>query len=76
MCKDPPTHPVAPWHARPPQHALKQVVNDSLAGCCGFMEHAAGRFFFMCLIGSLALSFGVWGIVGGCCAFVGAALNV
>jgi hypothetical protein len=40
------------------------------------MEHAGGRFFFLLLVGTLALSFGVWGIVGGCCAFAGAALNV
>jgi len=56
--------------------SLYQVVNNSLAGCCGFMEHAGGRFFFLLLVGTLALGFGIWGIIGGTCAFVGAALNV
>ena len=30
-----------------------QVINEALAGNCGFMEHAAGRFFFFMLVGSL-----------------------
>jgi hypothetical protein len=53
-----------------------KLVNQALSGNCGFMESAGGRFFFLVLIGSLSLAFGVWGIIGGSISFLGAALNL
>jgi len=40
------------------------------------MEYSFGRFCFLCLVGSLALGYGTWGIVAGVCAFAAAILNV
>mmetsp|Transcript_87967 Transcript_87967/g.170444 ORF Transcript_87967/g.170444 Transcript_87967/m.170444 type:complete len:258 (+) Transcript_87967:51-824(+) len=53
-----------------------KLVNQIVDGNCGFMGHAAGRFFFLVLVGFLAVAFKTWGIVGGSFAFAAAALNV
>ena len=53
-----------------------KVVNQILSGNCGFMEYSFGRFCFLCLVGSLAISYGTWGIVAGSCAFAAGVLNV
>mmetsp|Transcript_24674 Transcript_24674/g.32134 ORF Transcript_24674/g.32134 Transcript_24674/m.32134 type:complete len:117 (+) Transcript_24674:713-1063(+) len=53
-----------------------KVINQVLQGNCGFMEHAAGRFIFLLMVGSLSFAYGVWGIVAGSCCIAAAALNL
>jgi hypothetical protein len=53
-----------------------KVINQILHGNCGFMEHAAGRFMFLLLVGSLCFAYGVWGIIAGILCLMAAALNL
>jgi hypothetical protein len=53
-----------------------KAINQVLAGNCGFMEHASGRFVFLLLVGSLCFAYGVWGIVAGIVCIGASALNL